>query len=129
MNLFVDVVGTDLKFEVVKTIPIRSEMVSIHFDQLSNGKWQILYNAEYLPNFNQIEAFVVKREGDSRFIVLKGIDIELELSTSTAVRVRPNLMHLDKLWDGTWRLTYNALMIPDFTKVIELTMTKEEDVL
>lgn len=129
MNRYVKIEGTLHKFEVVKTVPLRSEMVSIHFEELPNGKWRILYNADFLPNFEQIEAFEIKREGDKRFVVLKGIEIELELSIVTAIRVRPNMIHFDKLLDGTWRMTYNSLMIADFTKVTSLAMIKEEDVL
>ena len=129
MNRFVKVEGTEHKLEVVKIVPIQSEMVSIHFEELPNGKWRILYNKDFLPEFAKIESFVVVREGDKRFIALKGVDIKLELSIVTAIRVRPNLIHFDKILDGTWRMTYNSFMIPDFTKVIELTMINEEDVL
>lgn len=129
MNRYVKIEGTHHKFEMVKTVPIRSEMVSIHFEELPNGKWRVLYNADFLPNFEQITAFEIKREGDKRFIVLKGIEIELELTIVTAIRVRPNMIHFDRLLDGSWRLTYNSLMIADFTKVTELTMVYEEDVL
>lgn len=129
MNRYMKVEGTEHTFEVVKLVPIHSEMVSIHFEELPNGKWRILYNAEFLPNFDEIEAFQIKRTVETRSIVLKGIDVELKLSIVTAVRVRPNLLHLDKLQDGTWRMTYNVNTIPDFTKVTSLTMVHEEDVL
>lgn len=129
MNRYVKVEGTNLKFEVAKIVPLRSEMVCIHFEELPNGKWRILYNAEHIPDFDKIEAFQIKRDGDKRSIVLKGIEIELELSIVTAIHVRPNLMHLDKLPDGTWRMIYNTYNIPDLTKVTQLTMIKEEDVL
>lgn len=129
MNRFVKVEGTQHKFEVVKVVPLRSEMVSIHFEEMPNGKWRILYNADHIPNFDKIEAFQIKRDGDERSIVLKGIEIELKLSIVTAVHVRPNLVHLDKLPDGTWRLIYNTYTIPDIFKVTALTMIKEEDVL
>jgi len=129
MNRYVKIEGTDHKLEVVKIVPIQSEMVSIHFEELPNGKWRILYNKDFLPNFEQITAFVIKREGDKRFIDLKGLNIQFELSIVTAIRVRPNLIHFDKLLDGSFRLTYNSIMIPDFTKVVELTIINEEDVL
>lgn len=52
-----------------------------------------------------------------RAIELIGTDIILELSKVTAVRTKQNMIHLDCLDDGTWRLIYNGEHIPDFTKI------------
>lgn len=129
MNRFVKIEGTEHKLEVVKLVPLRSEMVSIHFEELPNGKWRVLYNADYLPDFEAIQAFEIKRDGDKRSVILQGTDRVLNLSVVTSLRLRNKLIHLDKLLDGSWRLTYNSLMLPDITKVTALTMIVEEDVL
>ena len=52
-----------------------------------------------------------------RAIKIKGTDQVLELSKVTAVRTAKNMIHLDQLPDGTWRLIYNSTMIPDFKEV------------
>lgn len=63
---------------------------------------------------------------DYRAIQIEGLDIKLELSKATAVKTKQNMIHLDELPDGTWRLIYNGDMIPDFTKVIGFKIIREE---
>ncbi len=61
-----------------------------------------------------------------RSIKLDGLDQELVLSKATAIKTEKNMIHLDQLPDGTWRLVYNANMIPDFTKLTSLTIVRED---
>lgn len=61
-----------------------------------------------------------------RAITLDGLDQELILSKATAIKTDKNMIHLDQLPDGTWRLIYNANMIPDFTKLTSLTIIRED---
>lgn len=61
-----------------------------------------------------------------RSIKLVGLDQELVLSKATAVKTDKNMIHLDQLPDGTWRLIYNANMIPDFTQLQSLTVVRED---
>lgn len=58
-------------------------------------------------------------------VVIDGLDIVLNLSKATAVRTKMNMIHLDELKDGTWRLIYNGDMIPDFSKVKSLTIVRD----
>jgi hypothetical protein len=60
-----------------------------------------------------------------RSILLEGIDVELELSKVTAVRTSKQMIHLDQLNDGTWRLIYNSNLIPDITKIEGFTIIRE----
>lgn len=61
-----------------------------------------------------------------RSIKLDGLDKELVLSKATAVKTEKQMIHLDQLPDGTWRLIYNANMIPNFTKLKSMTIIREE---
>jgi len=61
-----------------------------------------------------------------RAVEIEGLGILLELSKATAVRTRMNMIHLDELPDGTWRLIYNGNLIPDFTKVKGLKIVRED---
>lgn len=61
-----------------------------------------------------------------RSIELVGTGIILELSKATAVKTNQNMIHLDQLADGTWRLIYNGNMIPDFTKISEFKIIRED---
>jgi len=62
----------------------------------------------------------------TRKIMIEGLGVELELSKATAVKTNKNMIHLDQLPDGTWRLIYNGNMIPDFTKVESFKMVRED---
>lgn len=61
-----------------------------------------------------------------RAISLDGLDQILELSKATAVKTDKQMIHLDQLPNGTWRLIYNGNMIPDFTKLTALTIIRED---
>ena len=61
-----------------------------------------------------------------RSILLEGTDVELELSKVTAVRTDKQMIHLDELNDGTWRLIYNSNLIPDITKIEGFKIIRED---
>ena len=61
-----------------------------------------------------------------RSIKLNGINKELILSKATAVKTDNNMIHLDELKDGSWRLIYNGNMIPDFSKITSLEIVRED---
>lgn len=60
-------------------------------------------------------------------IEIVGTGIVLEVSKLVAIKTDSiNVFHLDKLKDGTWKLTYNSNMIPDLTKVECLKIVRED---
>lgn len=61
-----------------------------------------------------------------RAIKVNGTDLVLELSKATAVKTEKNMIHFDQLEDGTWRLIYNSNLIPDFTKVENFEIVRED---
>lgn len=61
-----------------------------------------------------------------RSIKINGTDLVLELSKATAVKTDKNMIHLDQLPDGSWRLIYNGNMIRDFSKVESLQIIRED---
>lgn len=61
-----------------------------------------------------------------RAIELVGTDIVIELSKVTAVRTKQRMIHLDELPNGTWRMIYNGDHIPDFTKISEFKIVRED---
>jgi len=56
-------------------------------------------------------------------------NIYLKLSKATAVKTTKEMIHLDKLDDGTWRLIYNENLIEDFSKVKTLQVIREHQLL
>lgn len=62
-----------------------------------------------------------------RAIAMTGSQLDpLELSKVVAVRTAKNMIHLDEMDDGTWRLIYNGNHIPDFSKITALTLIRED---
>lgn len=60
-----------------------------------------------------------------RSIKINGTDIVLELSKATQINSSAEIIHLDKLPDGTWRLIYSGTTIPDFSKVESLEIVRQ----
>jgi len=58
-----------------------------------------------------------------------GSSEDLEISKVAAIHDKDGsmsvLIHLDKLKDGTWRLTYNTTHIPDFSQIVALEVIRE----
>jgi hypothetical protein len=50
---------------------------------------------------------------------------ELELSKVTTVKTYNEMFYLDKLGDGTWRLIYNAALIPDIKRLSSLHIVRD----
>jgi hypothetical protein len=55
-----------------------------------------------------------------------GSSTTLELSKATEIRAAIGMLHLDKLKDGTWRLTYSSDITKDFSKVVSFEMVRED---
>jgi hypothetical protein len=50
---------------------------------------------------------------------------ELVLSTTTPIKTFNEMLYLDKLGDGTWRLIYSESLVPDITKLKCLRIVRE----
>ena len=62
-----------------------------------------------------------------RFIKFEGLDCTFEISKAIAINKDiPTLLSLDLLADGTIKLLYNAVQLPDFKKVAGITIIRED---
>ena len=61
-----------------------------------------------------------------RSILIEGINTELVLSKVTMIRTPKQMINLDMLDDGTWRLIYSENTIPDITKVDGFKIIRED---
>lgn len=61
-----------------------------------------------------------------RSILIDGLNKELMLSKVTAVKTDKQMIHLDELPDGTWRLIYNSNLIEDISKVDGFKIIRED---
>jgi len=61
-----------------------------------------------------------------RAIEIEGINQTLIISKATSVRTNQEMIHLDKMKDGTWRIIYNENLIPDFSKVKAFKVIRED---
>lgn len=55
-----------------------------------------------------------------------GSNRKLELSKAVSIKTEKEMIHFDKLKDGTWRLTYNGNVIPLISNLRSLDMIREE---
>jgi hypothetical protein len=51
---------------------------------------------------------------------------DLELSKAVTVKTKNEMLNLEKLQDGTWRMIWNESLIEDFTKVVNFEVVREE---
>ena len=64
--------------------------------------------------------------GMRRAIGIEGTGVELELSKVTSIKTKAQMIHLDQLQDGTWRLIYNENLITDIRKVRAFKIIRED---
>ena len=61
-----------------------------------------------------------------RSIEIEGIGKTLELSKVVEIDTRIEMINIEKLSDGTWRLIYSKSLIPDIQKVEGFKIVREE---
>lgn len=54
-----------------------------------------------------------------------GSFLDLELSRAVSVKTKNEMLNLEKLADGTWRMIWNESLIPDFTQVVNFEVIRE----
>lgn len=52
---------------------------------------------------------------------------DLVLSKATMVKTKNEMLYLDSLNDGTWRLIWNEGLIKDFTQVSNLEVIRDDE--
>lgn len=57
---------------------------------------------------------------------MDGESTELPLSKATLIKTNKQLINLEKLDDGTWRIIWSEGLIKDFSKVINLEVVRED---
>lgn len=58
-------------------------------------------------------------------IKTKSGDTELPLSKVTLARTDKQMIHIDQLPDGTWRMIYNESLIPNISEVEGFLLLRE----
>jgi hypothetical protein len=58
-------------------------------------------------------------------IILDDANLLLPVSRVTAVSTVKEMIHFDKLNDGTWRIIYNSNMLPEFSKVLNFEIVRK----
>ena len=54
-----------------------------------------------------------------------GTSTILELSKATAIKANVGMLHLDRLKDSTWRLTFSDDIAEDFSKIESIVIIRE----
>lgn len=62
MRRAVKVNGTNLVMELSKATAVKTDKNMIHFDQLPDGTWRLIYNGNLIPDFTKVVSFDIVRE-------------------------------------------------------------------
>lgn len=55
-------VGCGIELEMLKPVAVKTDVKMIHMDELPNGKWKLIYNAQHIQNFAEVQEFHFIRE-------------------------------------------------------------------
>jgi hypothetical protein len=58
----IEIVGVGQILELSKVTAVNTSKNMIHFDQLDDGTWRLIYNGKMIPDFSLIESFKLIRE-------------------------------------------------------------------
>lgn len=62
MKRSIKVNGTNLIFELSKATAVKTNKNMIHFDELPDKTWRLIYNGNLIPDFTKIINFEIVRE-------------------------------------------------------------------
>lgn len=62
MRRAIKLTGTDIVLELSKVTAVKTSQKMIHFDELPDGTWRMIYNGNHIPDFTKIDAFEIIRE-------------------------------------------------------------------
>ena len=54
--------GLGVDLELSKITAVKTKQRMIHFDELPDGTWRLIYNSDHISDFRKIEAFEIVRE-------------------------------------------------------------------
>ena len=58
----VNLTGTDLILELSKATSIQGKKKMIHFDELEDGTWRLIFSKDMISDFSLIKSFEIIRE-------------------------------------------------------------------
>lgn len=58
----VNLTGTDLTLELSKATSIQGKKKMIHFDELEDGTWRLIFSKDMISDFSLIKSFEIIRE-------------------------------------------------------------------
>lgn len=58
----VEVEGTDHTLILSKATAVKTKNNMIHFDELPDGTWRLIYNGNMIPDFTKVMGFKILRE-------------------------------------------------------------------
>lgn len=59
---FVEIEGLDIKLELTKVTSIKTDKKMIHFDELPDGSWRLIYNGKQIEDISEVKGFKIIRE-------------------------------------------------------------------
>lgn len=56
--------GTDIVLELSKATAIKGKSKMIHFDELDDGTWRLIFSKDMIDDFSKIKSFEIIREDE-----------------------------------------------------------------
>lgn len=62
MRRAIRIKGTDKELELSKVVSVKTDKQMIHFDQLKDGTWRLIYNGNLIEDISKVKWFEIIRE-------------------------------------------------------------------
>lgn len=62
MRRAIKIEGLGIELELSKVTSVRTKLQLIHFDQLRDGSWRLIYNENLIPDFSKVRSLKIIRE-------------------------------------------------------------------
>lgn len=64
-DISIELVGLGLKLKLSKATGVKLDKNMIHFDQLNDGSWRLIYNSNLIPDIKSLESLRIVRKRDN----------------------------------------------------------------
>jgi len=138
MRRAITLTGLDKTLELSMSTYVKVPAGMLHFDELDDGTWRLTRTPSVLEDFTPVRALVFENVTKGKLadaaVRLDGTEVVLQLakaipmgpSKDPSASPTSKRIHFDRMADGKWTLLYSPELIPDISKLSEMTMIRED---
>lgn len=139
MKKSIELVGVGTVLPLSKGTGLHIKKKLFHLDQLTDGSWRVTFTASLLPDGDDVlqgVSIAVKgKEAEASFQYNDGHDpLAMRITKLAPIVPRkdqpkdvpmPQMLHLEQMDDGNWRLLYSKSLVPDIKVLSQLKIQRE----